>query len=502
MEEPKQSARITPQMVFELARKWRGAALRHRRLAALSFLGVFLGAVAAAVVMPLRYQAETKLLVKHERQDPIVTAEANITMSQMPSLVTDMELNSEVELIRSRDLIEKVVVECGLQAGVSQKSWRSLFGRRKYGTEAEVIAAAGRQLEQNLRIEPLPKTNLISMTYDSGKADQSARVLTTLVNLYLEKHVAVHRPVGAFTFFEQQTKQYEKQLAAAQERLLAYSQKTGVIEPGTEKQGALQKQMQFDAELKQTRAAISETQQRIAQLETQSSTVPKRLTTQVRNSDNPQLMGQLKSTLLTLELKRTELLQKFDPSYRLVQEVETQIAQTRAAIENAGKAQLREETTDQNPTYEWVGSELAKAHSDLAAFQARAEALTRNVQMYRAAASDLDGKEVVDQSLQRDVKAAEANYLLYLHKQEEARISEALDRSQIVNVAVAEPAMVPMQPVRPRSLVVALGFLLALLVSGGSVIAAEYLDPSLGTSDELKEFLDVPLLASVSGQGQ
>jgi len=206
MEEQKQSTRITAQMVFDLARKWRGAALRHRRIGLLSFAGVLIGSVVAAVVMPLHYQSETKLLVKHERQDPIVTAEANTSMTQMPSLVSDLELNSEVELIRSRDLIEKVVVECGLQNQVSQKSWRSLFGRRKYASEAEVIAAAGRQLEKNLKIEVLPKTNLISMSYESGKADQSARVLTTLVNLYLEKHVAVHRPVGAFAFFEQQTK--------------------------------------------------------------------------------------------------------------------------------------------------------------------------------------------------------------------------------------------------------------------------------------------------------
>ena len=56
--------------------------------------------------------------------------------------------------------------------------------------------------------------------------------------------------------------------------------------------------------------------------------MPSRLTTQVRTADNPQLMEQLKSTLLNLQLKRTELLQKFDPSYRLVQEVDTEIKQT------------------------------------------------------------------------------------------------------------------------------------------------------------------------------
>jgi hypothetical protein len=35
----------------------------------------------------------------------------------------------------------------------------------------------------------------------------------------------------------------------------------------------------------------------------------------------------MKSKLLELELRRTELLTKFQPSYRLVREVEQQIAQ-------------------------------------------------------------------------------------------------------------------------------------------------------------------------------
>src|SRR2546427_4639833 len=43
----------------------------------------------------------------------------------------------------------------------------------------------------------------------------------------------------------------------------------------------------------------------------------------------------------------------------------------------------------------------------------------------------------------RNVKAAEDNYLLYLRKQEEARISDALDRRQIVNVSIAQAATVP-----------------------------------------------------------
>ena len=52
----------------------------------------------------------------------------------------------------------------------------------------------------------------------------------------------------------------------------------------------------------------------------------------IRNSDNPQLTEKMKSKLLELQLKRTELLTKFQPSYRLVQEVDLQIAETKTSI--------------------------------------------------------------------------------------------------------------------------------------------------------------------------
>jgi len=481
---------------------WLLVGLRHRRLVTLSFLGIFLGSVVAALLLPQHYESHTKILVKRERLDPLVTPDSSNVLPQPPASVTETELNSEVELIRSRDLLERVVVACGLERWETGAAWQTWFSGARGTQEQEVLSAAVRRLESKLKVEPLPKTSLISLSYDSTSPEQAARVLTTLVNLYMEKHLAVHRPPGAFDFFQQQTKQYEMQLAGAQARLAEFSKQQGVVSPQQEKEAKLQKLSEFEATLKQTQASIAETQRRIHTLEGQASTLPPRLTTQVRSADNPQLMGQLKSTLLNLELKRTELLGKFDPSYRLVQEMETQIGQTKAAIEAAEKAQLREETTDRNPAYEWVREELSKSRSDLAAMQARAEALTRSVAAYGEEARNLDQKEVVQQSLLRDVKTEETNYMLYLRKQEEARISDALDRSRIVNVAVAEAASVPSLPSRSRWITVLLGFLLATVVSMASAILAEYLDPSLRSSDEVKEFLDVPVLASISSDSR
>jgi uncharacterized protein involved in exopolysaccharide biosynthesis len=312
----------------------------------------------------------------------------------------------------------------------------------------------------------------------------------------------VHRPAGTLAFFREQTKQYGEGLKEAESRLSDFTRTEGTVSPGQQKGSTLQKLAEFQGNLKETQAAIAETQQRIQTLQAQASTVPSRLTTQVRSADNPQLIEQMKTTLLNLELKRTELVQKFDPSYRLVQEVDTEIKQTQAAIESAGKSKLMDETTDSNPTYQWVDSELARAQSQLSAEQARAAALSRSVQAYEKQASDLDQKEVIQEGLLRDKNAEESNYLLYMRKQEEARISDALDESRIINVAVVEPVAVPVVPSRSRPLVLFLGFLAAIIVSLGVAVVAEYLDPSLRTSEDIKEFLDLPVLASVSDGGR
>ena len=60
--------------------------------------------------------------------------------------------------------------------------------------------------------------------------------------------------------------------------------------------------------------------------------MPQRATTQVRTADNPELLRTLKASLLDLQLKKIQLLTKFEPTHRLVQEVEQQIRQAESTI--------------------------------------------------------------------------------------------------------------------------------------------------------------------------
>lgn len=463
---------------------------RHKRILVLCFAGMVLGTLITVLLMPAEYKATTKILVKRERVDPVVTPEQNAQL-QIRDDISEEELNSEIALMESDDVLRQTVVACGLQNRKSFTSW--LLHR----SEDARVAKAMVRLKGAVKIEAVHRSDLIAITYTSSNPKQAAQVLSALASAYLEKHLDVHRPPGQLQFFEQETDRYRKDLEGAEIQLQQFAKEQGGVAPKLARDITLQKLSDFNASLQQTRADLASTEERIQDLQKQEAAIPNRVTTQLRQTDDASVLQQLKSTLLTLELKRTELLTKYQPGYRLVQEVDKEIADTKDSITKEEAKPLREEVTDQNPTYAWIGTELAKAKSDYSSLKARETALQAIVGVYQQNATQLEEKDLAQQDLIRTAKADEDNYLLYLRKREEARMSDALDTQRILNVAVAEAPSVPSIPSDDRWLYALAGILLAATVSVGVVFTVEHLDSSLRTPSDVVSELNIPVLAAV-----
>ena len=102
---------------------------RQRRLATLIFLGIFVGAILTALLLPRKYEAEMKILVNRDRVDSVVTPNPAMPVPAEPvPVVSEEDLNSEVELLKSRDLIEKVALACGL-ASQENTAWERTVER-------------------------------------------------------------------------------------------------------------------------------------------------------------------------------------------------------------------------------------------------------------------------------------------------------------------------------------------------------------------------------------
>jgi uncharacterized protein involved in exopolysaccharide biosynthesis len=465
--------------------------LFRRRQIFLWVSGLVLAAAILFALVGTKYEANMKVLVRRGRANAPVTAGENAPLDLTRVLVTEEELNSEVELLRDNDVLRTAVKETGLGG----RDWFHFL--RKGEGNAERVERGAQRLASNLAVEPVKKTNLIVIRYAADDPQIAAKVLQSVEKAYLEKHMEVHRPSGEYRFFEQQAVESRRQLEEAQRKLLDFTATRGAVAAAEQRDLALQKLSEVDFSYRQTRVDLVETQERAWALETQLEKLPERTTTQVRIADNGELLKALKSSLLDLQLKRTGLLTKFEPSHRLVQEVEQQIMQAEAMIAAENALPLKDETTDKNTQYEWAKSELQKTQVQLKALQGRDSATRAQQRACQTMARRLGEDAITQDDLLSSEKAAQDNYLLYMKKQEEARIDDALDERAIVNVAIAEQPVTPALPRWSALTVLAIGLAAAGVAGTGAAFSADYLDPAFRTPEDVLEYLNAPVLASL-----
>jgi hypothetical protein len=76
-------------------------------------------------------------------------------------------------------------------------------------------------------------------------------------------------------------------------------------------------------------------------------------------------------------------------------------------------------------------------------------------------------------------------------------MTDALDRTRILNVSIAEEPSLPAVPTNSPWTVVLLGAVLATSVSVGMAFTLEYTDASFRTPSEVSSDLNIPVLAAV-----
>jgi uncharacterized protein involved in exopolysaccharide biosynthesis len=452
---------------------------------------VVLAAVAFYAIAGAKYQAQMEVLVRRGRADAPVTDQENAPVDLTRLAVTEEELNSEVELLHDDEVLRRVVQDNNME----NHDWLQFL--RPGEDHAARVERAARRLAKKLEIEPIKKTNLISVSYGSADPAMAAAVLRSLASVYLLKHTEVHRPVGELPFFVQQSGESRKQLTKVQQDLLQFMATHGVVAAAQERDLTLQRLSEVDAGYRQTRVQLAEVASRVQELQALLKVLPQRTTTQIRTADNSDLLKALKAGLLDLELKRTHLLTEFEPTHRLVREIELQIKQTKAMIAAETLNPIRDETTDKNSHYEWAKTELEQSQVEMKGLEAKEAAAGNEVAAYQSRARQLGADAVAQDDLVSTEKTAQDSHILYVKKQESARMDDALDQGGIVNVAIAERPIAPALAVWSPFALAMIGLAAAGVAGTGAAFAADHLDPAFRTPDEVLSCLNMPVLASL-----
>jgi uncharacterized protein involved in exopolysaccharide biosynthesis len=195
-------------------------------------------------------------------------------------------------------------------------------------------------------------------------------------------------------------------------------------------------------------------------------------------------ISSLKGRLVDLQIQRSEMLSRYTPQSAAIRDLDRQIADAKRLLD-----QERGTTVDMH-------RRTARAKID--ASDARITAITDQLTKYHATIAKLEHVLPEWNRLQNNVQTQKEAYMNYLRKEEEARISSALDESQIVNIAIAEHADVPTEPesgtLRRRVL---FGIAFSTMLAVGVALLREWMDPSVKSAAQAERLAGLPVLGEI-----
>ena len=408
------------------------------RVAALVWCMVMIAGAAVLWLMPRRFESTAKFLVRNARQEMIIDASDRTTPAHS-DYVPEEVLNSELELLRSPTVLTTVVRRTGLDRPY-----------RERGDDAGLAEerAVG-NLARALRAGTIRQTNIIQVSFTDREPESAAKVVRELADAYLASHLSIHSSPGTYELFSRQAEEARQELVSAEENVAALAAQDNLVLPEHQRKSALELASAAEVEYQHTVAEITNQAARLRAAETKMLEVPQRIPTSVRALPNQYSAERLNSLIVELVNKRTSLLTKFNPNDRFITELDDQIRDTSAALDQATGAKASEESTDVNPAWKALELESLQARLALSGLAGKAAELRRQAAGYRKESLALTESMPRYDVLVRQVTATREKYELYSKKEEEARVSAALDQQRISNVVLAQAPYVAHIPVSP-----------------------------------------------------
>lgn len=498
---------------------------RHKWKIIPFFLAVALTVLVLTYRSPELYRSEAKLLVRLGREsvtlDPTVTTGQIINVSQ----TRESGVNVELEILKSRELLEKVVDSIGsdtllrcsdqkffnkntdekairepsLQATTKVTDTESKSEHSNPAKPSDNRDRAVRAVMRNLQVKAQKDSSIISISYESESPKVAQNVIDTLINYYLEKHIAVHQTPGSDQFFLQQVSDSNDTLALFEKELRDLRDKSGISSLEEQRQAILSRIADLEGQIGAAEVELATCQAKVQAYQKRLSNIPETLVTQETTGFSSQAVDLMRAKLYELQLEEHDLLSKFTEESEQVQMIRKKVAEAQMLLDKEmAKTGRIEVSRGINPLYTQTQSALSIEQANLSSIQAKIVNLKEQLATEREKLKTINEADFRITSLRREIDIQQAKYQRYSEKLDQARIDHALDREKISNISVVQPATFPTLPVsQRRSLKLALGILVGILGGVGLAFFFEHTDHSIKTPAEVEEKLLLPTLASI-----
>jgi succinoglycan biosynthesis transport protein ExoP len=430
-------------------------------------------------------------------------------------------VNAELQILKSREIAERVVDELGASTvlkgpeqaspangvlrGVDDMLHYLLRGPHRLMVSLGLLQPlsereqAVHKLVRRLKIAGQQNTSVIDLTYKDRKPDLARQVLDRFIQAYLDKHLAVYTTANSQQFFEQQLSQLHAKLAQAEKELQNIKDTTGVSSLEEQRSVLVNTIGAMEQSMAQTEADLTAATARVAGIQEILARVPDTVVVEETTGFPDYGQDLMRSRLYDLRLAEKDLEAKYRPDSRQLDMIRQQVDEGAAILrDEQSKPNRTEVKKGMNNTYQQMQLALLTEQSNVSALQSRLGKMRAQTAEAKATLKTLNDVETKTSSLQREIKLLTDNYGRYFEKLEVARIDGALKSEKISNISVVQAATLPTTPIGPgRGLQLAMGLLLALVGGVGFAFVCERVDHTLKTPEDVQERLHLPTLASI-----
>ena len=378
------------------------------------------------------------------------------------------EVLSELEMLTSREVLEAVAQQLSLPE-----------------SEAE-------QRASRLKIIGGEKSGVIQAHYQDASPAQATDFLHTLFQKYSDYRQKVRQQTRPDTALRERSAAFNQKLTTT---TIALKKLDGLTNVPTQQELLLKQYYDVQKQAEAAQIERRELEQRSLALRTQLATQPEQIETG-SVTKYVSALDKMKEELLTLELQRTQLQQKYQPQHRLLRDHEQRIAQTKEFIAHEEQNPPRERSFALNETRRRLSDDLLQAEANLAALAQREQRLGELVRGYQTQLSALNVQSFKKSDLERERAMNEDAWLLFEKKAQEAEINAVLNQSS--QVSLAEAPVINPRPINARGAREgAILLLLGLVLAVGGTIVAESLHPRLRHKVGLRRRFGLDVLASL-----
>lgn len=494
--------------------------LQHwKLLLACTLLGL-MAAIAALPLMDTRYLVSAKVLVQLGREMTAPpTATAKDAASQIMTTKRPEDLGSEIEIMRSPQLIEEVVRAFGpdyfLADPPAVTLWQQakqtvrhtirffreslnkgliLLGVRRPMDPIERVVVA---LRSAMSMEDVHKSDVIAILLQTTSPDMGVEVLRKYLDLFQEKHIAAYRSPGNRQFFEAEASRSLQQLHDTEAALARFKDEHRVWSITEQSSLLLKTQRDLIDQHARTQRETVEMQNRIGELRRQEASLPPdvRLSRVVVHDPVNDEMRKLRAQI---EAQMANSAVVFgDASPQMIQ-LRRQLETVNSGIAGRQASRSDQETTGVNQQLYEVRREIAASDAQLAVLQVRAATEETQLADVETNVREIQSTETKLYDMQREIGRLDREYQLYTSKLEDSRISDAMDIAKISNVRVISAPTADPIPVFPPLLIMLAGGIAVGL--GGALAFVFFRDtvrPVVRSRHDIERLLGLPVLAAL-----